>query len=207
MSLGNLKKVLPNLIKKDQLICEISAKKTLEVASILQQQGFDYLLDLCVVDYLCYGVSQWDTQGSTQGFSRAQVQPVLDESDWRGSRFVVVCHFLSLAKKERLRLKISLDDDLTMPSLTNIWPCANWYEREAFDLFGVLFTDHPNLNRILTDYGFVGHPMRKDFPQIGHVELRYDGETESCVYEPVTIEARVSVPKVVRKDNRYVENE
>lgn len=193
--------------KRDQWVGIVSPDNVLMVAQSLKEQlGFDYLLDLCVVDYLTYGIGEWDTCGSTQGFSRARSE-VEGSSEWDGPRFVVVCHLMALSTGTRLRLKIYLKEDLSMPTLSSIWPSSLWYEREAYDLFGVIFKDHPSLNRILTDYEFEGHPMRKDFPQIGTVQMRYDGEAEACMYEPVSIENRIGVPKVIRKDNRYVEHE
>ena len=115
-------------------------------------------------------------------------------------------HLLSLKHKFRLRIKVWLEAEDVMPSVHLIWPAALWYEREAFDLFGIQFGQHPDLRRILTDYGFVGYPMRKDFPLVGHSELRYDGQSEQCIYEPVSIEHHTNVPRVIRKDHRYWEN-
>ncbi|MCP8351971.1 NADH-quinone oxidoreductase subunit C [Gammaproteobacteria bacterium Comchoano-2] len=166
------------------------------------------LLDVCVVDYLHYGVAEWGGESSTsQGYPRAVAEVLPEESTWTGPRFVVVCHFLSIVHNRRLRVRVHLGDDLTMPTLSTVWPSALWYEREAYDLFGVIFSGHPDLRRILTDYGFVGFPFRKDFPLIGTVEMRYDGEKEQCVYEPVSIENRVGVPKVIRDDHRYVKED
>lgn len=163
------------------------------------------LLDLCVVDYLDYGISEWETESPTeQGYSRAQAQQSNQQTPWDGPRFVVVIHLLSREFGTRIRLRVHLSESLELPSLTAIWPSADWYEREAYDLFGVVFTSHPDLRRILTDYGFIGYPFRKDFPLIGTVEMRYDGLQEKCIYEPVSIENRVGVPKVIRSDNRYV---
>ena len=119
-------------------------------------------------------------------------------------RFAVVYHLLSTSKNHRLRLKVFLDEShLIIPSVHEIWKGANWFEREAYDLYGVLFDGHPDLRRILTDYGFIGHPFRKDFPISGHVEMRYDAHLQQVIYEPVDIEPRVLVPKVIRDDNRY----
>jgi len=118
-------------------------------------------------------------------------------------RFAVVCQLLSLSLNQRLRLKVFACDD-AMPlvaSLTGVWAGANWYEREAFDLFGIMFDGHDDLRRILTDYGFVGHPFRKDFPTSGHVEMRYDAEQARVIYQPVTIEAREITPRIIREDN------
>ncbi|AOU99584.1 NADH-quinone oxidoreductase subunit C [Acidihalobacter yilgarnensis] len=176
---------------------------------------FEQLIDLCGVDYLQYGVGEWATdRASTEGFGRG-VQPSTSAyftfedapraSEHHGPRFAIVYHLLSIAHNRRLRLKaFCVDDEFPrMPSVASIWTVANWYEREAFDLFGILFDDHPDLRRLLTDYGFVGHPFRKDFPLIGHVEMRYDAEQRRVIYEPVSIEPRVLVPKVIRRDNRY----
>ncbi|MHB1950963.1 MAG: NADH-quinone oxidoreductase subunit C [Acidiferrobacteraceae bacterium] len=139
---------------------------------------FEQLIDLCGVDYLGYG-----------------------EGRWTGPRFAVVLHLLSVTLNHRIRLRVFLSDDLPrVASVTDIWASANWYEREAFDLFGIVFEGHPDLRRILTDYGFIGHPFRKDFPLIGKVEMRYDPEKRRVVYQPVTIEPRVLVPRVIREE-------
>lgn len=141
---------------------------------------FEQLLDLCGVDYQQYGDGRWE-----------------------GSRFAVVSHLLSVKHNWRVRVRtFAPDDDMPLvASMTSIWPAANWYEREAFDLFGILFDGHDDLRRILTDYGFIGHPLRKDFPVSGHVEMRYDAEKKRVIYQPVSIEPREVVPRVVREDN------
>jgi NADH-quinone oxidoreductase subunit C len=146
---------------------------------------FEMLVDLCGVDYSSYG-------------ARA----------WQGPRFAVVCHLLSLANNWRLRVRtFAPDDDFpVVPSLVDVWPSVNWFEREAFDLYGIMFPGHPDLRRLLTDYGFVGHPFRKDFPLSGYVEMRYDPEQGRVVYQPVTIEPREVTPRVVREEN-YAEDE
>lgn len=171
--------------------------------------GFSQLMDLCGVDYSEYGGSSWETKQSSEfGFSRAvdganHSQPVDD-----GFRFAVVYHLLSIEHNQRVRLKVRLDADTpVIDSVTDIWNSADWFEREAFDLFGILFSGHKDLRRILTDYGFVGHPFRKDFPLIGNVEMRYDPEKKRVVYEPVSIEPRTLVPRVIRDDNRYLKDE
>jgi NADH-quinone oxidoreductase subunit C len=122
-----------------------------------------------------------------------------------GARFAVAYQLLSVTHNQRLRIRARCEDleDPVIDSVVEIWPGANWFEREAFDLFGILFTGHPDLRRILTDYGFIGHPFRKDFPLIGNVEVRYDADKQRVVYEPVSIEPRILVPKVIRDDNRY----
>jgi NADH-quinone oxidoreductase subunit C len=141
---------------------------------------FEQLVDLCGMDY-----SGWKDQ------------------PWEGPRFCVVSHLLSVSKNWRVRLKVfAPDDDVPMvPSLTEVWSAANWFEREAFDLYGIIFTGHLDLRRILTDYGFIGHPFRKDFPTSGHVEMRYDPEQKRVIYQPVTIEPREITPRIVREDN------
>ncbi|WP_455221701.1 NADH-quinone oxidoreductase subunit C [Kaarinaea lacus] len=175
--------------------------------------AFQELIDLCGVDYLAYGDVEWETIDATgHGFSRG-VTRMLDGTPPPGKtgenatsrRFAVVYHLLSVKNNERLRIKAYVPN--TQPvidTVVNIWASANWFEREAFDLFGILFKSHPDLRRILTDYGFIGHPFRKDFPLIGQVEMRYDGEKQRVVYEPVSIEPRTLVPKVKRNDHRYL---
>lgn len=162
---------------------------------------FNQLIDLCGVDYLTYGYDEWATDSATsEGFTRAVVNnPVINNKLKMPARFAVVYHLLSTIFNKRIRIKVFLSDELPrVPSVINIWQSANWYEREAFDLFGIEFTGHPDLRRILTDYGFDGHPFRKDFPLIGHVEMRYDATQEKVIYEPVSIQPRTLVPKVIR---------
>jgi NADH-quinone oxidoreductase subunit C len=195
----------------DTLTIEVMPSNLLEVAKILREDAalrFDVLVDLCGVDYSDYGMSYWrseDVNGS--GYSRG-VQPEGEGHQvipWDKPRFAVVYNLLSICHNNRLRLKVYLDGEPPLvSSVAKVWPCANWFEREAFDLYGIVFDGHPDLRRLLTDYGFIGHPFRKDFPLIGHVELRYDEAQQRCVYEPVSIKPRVLVPKVVRKDTRYV---
>jgi NADH-quinone oxidoreductase subunit C len=177
--------------------------------------GFAMLMDLCGVDYLGYGRDEWHTEeASGTGFSRGVDRDPSDSAGPLGEmqaefqaphRFAVVYHLLSIRHNRRLRLKVYCEDDARpkIPSITGVWASADWYEREAFDLFGILFQGHPDLRRLLTDYGFIGHPFRKDFPLIGTVEMRYDPEKGRVVYEPVTIESRTLVPKVIRDDARY----
>jgi len=167
---------------------------------------FSQLMDLCGVDYSTYGSSGWETkQASEQGFSRARAPQEQLESEANGYRFAVVYHLLSLTNNQRLRLKVHLSaEDTVIDSVVPVWNCADWFEREAFDMFGILFRGHNDLRRILTDYGFVGHPFRKDFPLIGNVEMRYDETLKRVIYEPVSIEPRTLVPRVIRDDNRYV---
>lgn len=141
---------------------------------------FEQLLDLCGVDYSSYG-----------------------DGAWQGERFAVVVHLLSITHNWRLRIRtFATDEDLpVIPSVCPIWSSANWYEREAFDLFGILFEGHDDLRRLLTDYGFIGHPFRKDFPVSGYVEMRYDPEQKRVIYQPVTIEPRENVPRIIREEN------
>ena len=192
----------------NQLTLEVLPENYLEVAQFLRDDeicGFDQLSDLCGVDYLTYGQGEWDTGGSsfTRGVKRDFSFDADDSGDapeFEGKRFAVVTHLLSVKNNQRIRLKVYCDDNQApkVASITEIWNSANWYEREAFDLFGILFDGHPDLRRILTDYGFIGHPFRKDFPLIGQLEMRYDEEQKRVVYEPVSIEPRVLVPRIVR---------
>lgn len=166
---------------------------------------FDQLIDVCGVDYLKYGQSDWETEEATEfGFCRGVEPQPPCEMPWNKGRFAVVYHLLSTPFNHRLRVKVYLEEDpLIIPSVHDLWKAANWFEREAYDLYGILFQNHPDLRRILTDYGFIGHPFRKDFPLSGHVEMRYDAKQQRVIYEAVDIEPRVSVPKVIRNDNRY----
>ena len=196
---------------------EVQTSKSFEVFMALHKDfAFEQLIDLCGVDYAAYGNSEWATNETThKGFSRGVTERGIGRSPLAvrqvketpgASRFAVVYHLLSIARNERLRVRVyAPDDELPrVASVCNIWAAANWYEREAFDLFGIIFEGHPDLRRILTDYGFIGYPFRKDFPLIGNVEMRYDLERGRIVYEPVSLEARVLVPRVVRKDHRYL---
>ena len=169
--------------------------------------AFDQLVDLCAVDYLLYGEYDWETESATEnGFSRAVESQESRAYALDKPRFAVVYHLLSTSKNHRLRLKVFVDESqLVVPSVHDIWKGANWFEREAYDLYGILFDGHPDLRRILTDYGFIGHPFRKDFPISGHVEMRYDAHLQKVIYEPVDIEPRILVPKVIRNDNRYLD--
>ncbi len=181
--------------------------KLLEVARTLRDKAafaFAELMDVCGVDYAAYGRSEWVTDAASDtGFGRG-VEPEFDLETSDSDRFAVVYHLLSVIQNQRLRVKVYAGSEQPrVPSVIDIWSSANWFEREAFDLFGILFEGHPDLRRILTDYGFVGHPFRKDFPLIGQVEMRYDPEKQRVIYEPVAIEARTLVPRVIREDNRY----
>jgi NADH-quinone oxidoreductase subunit C len=196
-----------------EVTVEVAPDKLVEVATALRDElGFEMLIDLCGVDYAGYGRDEWQTQESSgSGFSRgvdaatpgrmtALDDDLCIEKPREARRFAAVCHLLSIAGNRRLRLRVfAPDDDLPIvPSLTGVWNCAEWFEREAFDLFGILFEGHPDLRRLLTDYGFIGHPFRKDFPLSGNVEVTYDTEKQRVVYQPVSIEPRVLVPKVIR---------
>jgi NADH-quinone oxidoreductase subunit C len=188
------------------LTCELSVLIS-TLTQLKHDQAFqlNQLIDVTAVDYLRYGQSDWDTEdASAHGFSRA-VSPI-NEPKHIGPRFAVVYHLLSTVKNHRLRVKVFLEEcSLVVPSVHTLWKSANWYEREVYDLFGILFEGHPDLRRILTDYGFVGHPFRKDFPVSGHVEMRYDAAQQKVIYEPVQITPRVTVPRVIREDNRYLD--
>ena len=183
----------------DELTLVINSDDVVEVCQKLKDEfKFEILIDLCGIDYLTYGESDWNGNASSSGFGRArQVQKSTNQKD---QRFGVVYHLLSVSSNQRLRVKALLSaDNLMIQSVTKIWNCADWFEREAFDLFGILFENHNDLRRILTDYGFVGHPLRKDFPMIGEVEMRYDDQLGRVVYEPVSIEPNINVPRVIRK--------
>lgn len=167
-----------------EVTIEVPRDKIVDVCTRLRDDtefGFEQLIDLCGVDYSEHG-----------------------DGTWQGDRFAVVYHLLSLSNNHRIRVRTFLDDDFPLlSSVINVWAAANWFEREAFDLYGILFEGHPDLRRILTDYGFVGHPFRKDFPLSGNVEMRYDEEKKRVIYEPVSIEPRINVPRIIRDDHRY----
>ena len=165
---------------------------------------FEVMLDLCGVDYSAYGATRPDIDYF--GSDAMPAEP--PEPRKHAKRFAVVYHLLSLANNQRLRVRAYAPDNEfpVLPSMIDVWPCANWYEREAFDLYGIVFTGHPDLRRILTDYGFVGHPFRKDFPLSGHVEMRYDPEQRRVIYQPVSIEPREVIPRIIREEN-YADSE
>ncbi|MCK5336761.1 MAG: NADH-quinone oxidoreductase subunit C [Gammaproteobacteria bacterium] len=206
----------------NELTIEVSPADLISVATILRDHedfAFEQLVDLCGVDYIAYGTAEWTTESSTNtGFSRGvdnsdagrlRFGDELAGVDSDKPRFASVIHLISYKHNHRLRVRSFADDNEypVVPSVIDIWNSVNWYEREAFDLFGIVYENHPDLRRILTDYGFVGHPFRKDFPLIGNVEMRYDPEQQRVIYEPVSIEPRVLVPRVIRDDNRYLSEE
>lgn len=180
-----------------------------ETATALRDDAgleFAMLVDLAAVDYLTYGMDEWKTRSATEtGFSRGVVRGSPPVSADTPRRFGVAYHLLSLSQNHRVRIRCypGPGDPPRLPTVTGVWPSANWFEREAFDLFGILFDGHPDLRRILTDYGFIGHPFRKDFPLIGQVQVRYDAAQQRVIYEPVSIEPRTLVPRVIRNDHRY----
>jgi NADH-quinone oxidoreductase subunit C len=170
-------------IVRDELTLVVGSSDYLGVMQTLRdapEARFEQMLDLCGIDYQDYGDGRWE-----------------------GARFAAVVHLLSVSKNHRLRVRVFCpeDDFPVLASITALWSSANWYEREAFDLYGIVFEGHNDLRRILTDYGFIGHPFRKDFPLSGHVEMRYDAERKRVVYEPVTIEPREVTPRIIREDN------
>jgi len=176
-------KLVSSKIAVGEVTIEVKPEDWLDVALTLRDEpglAFDILMDLCGVDYSAYR-----------------------DGAWEGARFAVVAHLLSVAKNHRLRVRAFCADD-EMPviaSLVDTWPAVNWFEREAFDLYGIVFEGHPDLRRILTDYGFIGHPFRKDFPISGHVEMRYDPDLKRVIYQPVSIDPREVTPRIVREDN------
>lgn len=171
-------------VSTGQLNLVVKKEHLLEVCTALRDEAefaFDELIDACGVDYSEYA-----------------------DGDWDGERFAVVYQLLSVKNNHRIRLRTFAEGEIPqVDSVIDIWSCANWFEREAFDLFGIIFNGHPDLRRILTDYGFVGHPFRKDFPLIGNVEMRYDENKKRVIYQPVSIEPRITTPRIIRDDHRY----
>jgi len=196
-----------------ELTCEVPADRVLEIATVFRDHEdlkFEMCMDVCGVDYLEHGRAEWKTEDATssgfsRGVARGRARAAEASMPAAGRRFAVVYHLLSISRNQRVRLKVFCPDNSQpmVDSVTGIWAAADWFEREAFDLFGILFRGHPDLRRLLTDYGFIGHPFRKDFPLTGNVEVRYDPEKGRVVYQPVSIEPRILVPKVIRHDNRY----
>lgn len=210
-------KLLANIDAVGEVTIEVAGDDLIEVATALRDEpafSFEILLDVSGVDYANYGKDEWVTEESTtSGFSRgvtaatagrltAVTEDLVVEKPRSARRFAAVYHLLSISNNRRLRVRVYAPDDglPVVPSVIPVWNSANWYEREAFDLFGILFEGHPDLRRLLTDYGFVGHPFRKDFPLSGNVEVIYDAEKQRVVYQPVSIEPRVLVPKVIRAE-------
>lgn len=210
-------KALRVVVARDEITLEVAAANFCIIAKALRDEedySFDCLMDVCGVDYLSYGDDEWETTDvSSEGFSRGVDAEGPGRFTWANrpqglgpdNRYAAVAHLLSIKHNKRLRLRCFAPDNSLpiVPSLVDLYPVANWFEREAFDLFGIVFEGHPDLRRILTDYGFVGHPFRKDFPLIGNVEVRYDEEKKRVVYEPVSIDPRVTVPRVIREDSRW----
>ncbi len=196
---------------RQELTLVVPRDELLDVCHKLVQNNafqFEQCIDVCGVDYLTYGEDEFSsTEASSTGFCRG-VEWVVPQDTAMENRFAVVYHLLSIENNQRLRLRVYLDTAKPqVDSVTAIWTGANWFEREVFDLFGFLFKGHPDLRRILTDYGFVGHPFRKDFPLSGHVQMRYDEKEGRVIYEPIDIEPRVLVPRIIRKDSRYQKTE
>jgi NADH-quinone oxidoreductase subunit C len=215
--------------RPEELAYEVAAAQLIEVCTVLRDAAdlkFEMLMDVAGVDYLVYGHDEWQTSSATRsGFSRGRVARIgsPEDSSEAGEgghgeapvpasiaarpRFCVAYQLLSIAHNRRVRVIGLCDmteaDEPVIDSLVSVWSSADWFEREAFDLYGILFRGHPDLRRILTDYGFIGHAFRKDFPLSGNVEVRYDPEKKRVIYQPVTIEPRVLVPKVIREDHRY----
>jgi NADH-quinone oxidoreductase subunit C len=207
--------LLANIDAVGEVTIEVAGADLLEVATALHDEpafSFEILVDVCGIDYVNHGKAEWATEDtSSSGYSRgvaaasagrltAVTEDLVVEKPRAARRFAAVYHLLSIANNRRLRIRVFAPDDglPVVPSVISIWNSANWYEREAFDLYGILFEGHPDLRRLLTDYGFIGHPFRKDFPLSGNVEVIYDAGKRRVVYQPVSIEPRVLVPKVIR---------
>ena len=192
-----------------ELTVEVPRQHLVKLCIALRDKAefkFEQLIELCGVDYLEYGIAEWSTeQTSLTGYSRGVEKTQSEYVKWDKPRFAVVYHLLSIQNNIRLRLRVytGTANPPIIRSVVDIWNGANWFEREVFDLYGILFEGHPDLRRILTDYGFIGHPFRKDFPVIGNVEVSYDADEGRVVYKPVSIEPRTLVPRVIRDDNRY----
>tara|TARA_Y100000996_G_scaffold387339_1_gene346044 strand:+ start:208 stop:864 length:657 start_codon:yes stop_codon:yes gene_type:complete len=196
--------IITIIVQKDSLLNILSELK------YNKELLFNQLTDICGIDYSLFGKAEWKTKEATStGYSRG-IKPSSHgrikfgddiEQENIKNRFCVAYHLLSMTKNERIRIKVYLDGEpLVVPSITKLWSSADWYERETFDLFGILFEDHPDLRRLLTDYGFIGHPFRKDFPLVGNIQIRYDPDLKRIIQEPVDIEPRVLVPKVIREN-------
>ena len=190
LALGN--KITKLVFALDEITIECNDEYYIDVCTKLRDHAelkFEQLIDLSGVDYSEYALDEMDAEDKQR----------------EGARYAVVLHLLSVSLNQRVRLKVfAQDDDFpVLPTLVDVWPAANWYEREAFDLYGLMFENHPDLRRILTDYGFVGHPFRKDFPMIGNVEMRYDPVQQRVIYQPVSIELRNNVPRIIRQEGAH----
>ncbi len=206
----------------NEITVTVAPDQLLSVCVALRDEAdftYQQMIDLCGVDYSQYGKGEWQTdEASSTGFSRGVSKASmgrmvfgdeLEAVDDSAPRFASVVHLMSYTFNRRIRVKTFAENNgfPVVPSLTQIWSSADWYERESFDLYGIMYSNHPDLRRILTDYGFIGHPFRKDFPMVGHVEMRYDPQQKRVVYEPVSIDPRVLVPRVHREDHRYLGEE
>ncbi|WP_198266152.1 NADH-quinone oxidoreductase subunit C [sulfur-oxidizing endosymbiont of Gigantopelta aegis] len=184
-----------------ELTIEVSKESLIQICQILRDDealGFDTIIDVCGIDYSGYAVAKDGVTNANDTKSKHSKQCK--------TRYASVYHLLSVSNNHRIRVRTWLDDDFPIvDSVVPLWSGANWFEREAFDLLGILYSGHPDLRRILTDYGFIGHPLRKDFPVVGQVEMRYDANKQRVIYEPVTMEERVNIPRIIRDDNRYEE--
>jgi NADH-quinone oxidoreductase subunit C len=202
--------IIDQRVAHGELTLEIGCGQIVPACRMLRDHpklAFEQLIDVCGVDYLAYGVAEEDTSGQPplRRVTGDESVPVVSADGLaplaRRARFAVVYHLLSVKHNHRVRLRAWLDDEMPrVDSVVEIWSSANWFEREAFDLYGIVFEGHPDLRRLLTDYGFIGHPFRKDFPLIGQVEMRYDEEKQRVIYQPVSIEPRVLVPRVIRDE-------
>ncbi len=195
-----------------EITMQVPREQLLETANQLHDDElfqFTQVIDVCGVDYANYGESEWVTKdASATGFGRGVDKKGLQAGESGADRFAVVYHLLSPSLNHRLRLKVFVETEHPIvDSVINVWNSADWFEREAFDMYGILFKGHPDLRRILTDYGFVGHPLRKDFPLSGHVEMRYDPEQQRVIYQPVSIPPRTQMPRVIRDDIRPLAQE
>lgn len=205
-------KIIDKSRSLDMPTVELLAEDIKAVAKFLRDHdafSFEQLTDVCGVDYLAYGETEWQTSdvATSTGYSRG-VDKNLHKAETNlkmPARFAVVYHLLSIRHNQRLRLKCFINGEPPeIDSVFDIWNAANWFEREAFDMFGIVFKGHPDLRRLLTDYGFVGHPFRKDFPLSGNVEVHYDEAQKRVLYRPVTVQPRTLVPRVIRHDSRYL---
>jgi len=186
-----------------ELTIEVSKENLIQICQILrddQDLAFDTIIDVCGVDYSSYGIAEDGTANIAKKVDKSKTS-----KDCK-TRYASVYHLLSVKNNHRIRVRTWLDDDFpVVDSVVPVWGGANWFERESFDMVGILYSGHPDLRRILTDYGFIGHPLRKDFPVVGQVEMRYDANKQRVIYEPVTIEERVNIPRIIRDDSRYAE--